>query len=192
MARAAASLAEARSHNVPPDVFLKFYREIRGLKDEQAEAAAAVARAKKAAKAAGIDMDAFKWLEKLANLDDDEAEMQIKHLQTYAQWLKLPIGSQLDMFGKPEPEQVDAAAAAEQAEWEAGTAGHKAGAAGHQREDNPYDAGSVEFVAWDTAWMAGYAGWMKVQKSLAADLGANAGQPRKRGRPANGVSAGTH
>jgi hypothetical protein len=57
MAKATATLTEASSHNVPPDVFLKHYREIRDLKNVHSEAGMAVARAKKAAKDVSIDLD---------------------------------------------------------------------------------------------------------------------------------------
>jgi hypothetical protein len=192
MAKAAASLAEARSHNVPPEVFLKHYREIRDLKDAQADAAAAVARAKKAAKNDGVDLDALKWLEKLAGLDTDEAELQIKHLQIYAKWIELPIGMQLDMWGKPEPATVDAQAAEEQREWAAGGDGYKAGEKGdQQREDNPHEAGSAEHVAWDKGWTRGHKVWLSAQKQIASEMGpkgakksTNGATPaRKRGRP---------
>jgi hypothetical protein len=169
-----ASLAEARTHNVPPEVFLKHYRAIRTLKDEQADAAAAVARAKKAAKNDGIDLKALKLLENLAKLDNDEAEMLLRHTEQYAKWIMLPIGMQGDFFGKPEPATVDAQTAQEQREWQAGQNGTTAGKGGHEREDNPYDVGSAEHVAWDAAWTNGHAAWMKGQEKIAGELAANA------------------
>src|SRR5262249_14098472 len=145
------SLAEASSHNVPPETFLKHYRAIRDLKAAHADAAMAVARAKKAAKNEGIDLDALKMLEKLAALDDDEAELRLRHLSGYSKWLNLPIGMQADLFGSPEAATVSAQAAAEQAEWQAGDEGRDAGRAGRERDENPYEAGSAEYVAWDRA-----------------------------------------
>ena len=184
----AASLAEASSHNVPPEVFLKHYREIKQAKDDHADTGMAVASAKKSAKNDGIDLDAFKWLEKLAKLDPDEAEMQIKHLQTYAGWLKLPIGTQLAMFAQPEPATVDAKAAAEHAEWEARDQGSAEGKAGHERGDNPNLLGSPEYAAYDRGWLEGNKLWLKGQKQIASEMapkanGNGATAPRKRGRP---------
>jgi hypothetical protein len=183
----AASLADASSHNVPPEVFLKHYREIKQAKEDHADTGMAVARAKKSAKNAGIDLDAFKWLETLAKLDTDEAEMQIKHLQTYAGWLKLPIGTQLAMFGQPEPEPVDAKAAAEHSEWEARDQGSAEGKAGHERGDNPNLLGSPEYAAYDRGWLEGNEIWMRGQKKIASEMGpkanGNGAAPRKRGRP---------
>lgn len=189
----AASLAEARSHNVPPEVFLRHYREIRDLKNAHAETGMAVARAKKSAKGAGIDLDAMKMLEKLADLDDDEAEMQIRHLQTYATWLKLPIGTQLGMFGQPETPAVKPEDAAEHQEWEAGEGGKEAGNAGHARDTNPYPAGSAVHVAWDKSWQSAHKVWLAEQKKIAGEMKPKAGNgaapPRKRGRPKNGAEA---
>jgi hypothetical protein len=184
MAKADASLAEARSHNVPPATFLKHYRDIRDLKDARDDAAMALARAKKSAKNDGIDLDALKMLEKLSKLDVDEAEMQLKNLRMYAAWIELPIGSQIDMFGKPEPAAVDAKDAAEQAEWQAGGDGYKAGEAGHQRDTNPFSAGTAEYVAWDKSWARGNKVWLNGQKKIAGEMapkGNGAAAPRKRG-----------
>jgi hypothetical protein len=170
MAKEATSLAETRSHNVPPAVFLKHYRDIRRLKDDRDDAAMALARAKKAAKNEGIDLDALKMLEKLSALDLDEAELQLKNLRMYAAWIELPLGSQLDMFGKAEPATVDAKTAAEQREWQAGEEGAHAGKAGHERDVNPWSAGTAEYVAWDRAWAAGNKTWLKSQQQIASEM----------------------
>lgn len=195
MAQAAASLAEASSHNVPPAVFLKHYRTIRDLKQEHAEAGTAVARAKKAAKNDGVDLDALKIIEKLADLDADEAEMQLKHVRIYAQWLESPLVTQLAMFAEPVPEPVDDKTAEEQREWVAGGRGFDAAEAGHERGINPFEAGSFEHVAWDKSWTRGHKIWLNAQKAIAAEMGpkkqaaakkanGHAAEPaRKRGRP---------
>jgi hypothetical protein len=189
------SLAEARSHNVPPDVFLKHYRTIRDCKKAHADTGTAVARAKKSAKGDGIDLDALKTLEKLADLGTDEAEMQIRHLQIYAGWLKLPIGMQLAMFGEPEAATVDAKTAAEQREWEARDMGSSFGRAGHERGTNPNLVGSAEHAAYDRGWLEGHKIWLKGQKKIANEMapkkaangartnGRTAPAARKRGRP---------
>lgn len=190
MAKQAESLAEARSHNVPAAVFLKHYRSIRNCKTEHKETGAAVARAKKAAKNAGIDLAALSWLEKLTDLDTDEAEMQLRHLTTYAQWLSLPIGMQLNMFGQPEPATVDAKTAAEHREWQAGEDGLMAGRAGHERDTNLKDPGSAEHAAWDLGWRHGHEDWLEAQQTIASEMGP---PPGKRVRPpSNGASAEAH
>jgi len=204
------SLAEARSHNVPPEVFLRHYREIRDAKQAHADTGMAVARAKKAAKGDGVDLDALKLLEKLASLDTDEAELQLKHLRLYAQWIELPIGMQPDFFGDPEPATVSAKAQAEQREWTAGSDGFEAGEAGRLRDSNPHPIGSELHVVWDKSWTNGNKRWLKAQKTIAAEMGKKtsaaeqkafasgmknsgngAAASRKRGRPAKSETSAT-
>jgi hypothetical protein len=164
------SLAEARSHNVPPDVFIRHYQEIRDTKHAHHDTGMAVARAKKAAKADGIDLDALRLLEKLADLDTDEAELQLRHLRQYAAWIELPIGSQLNFFGEATTANPKAA---EFREWSAGGVGFDAGKAGHTRDTNPHKAGSAEHVAWDKSWSNGNKAWLKGQKQIAGEMKAN-------------------
>jgi hypothetical protein len=198
---ATGSLAEARSHNVPPDTFLRHYREIRDAKDAHADTGMALARAKKAAKGDGIDLDALKLLEKFADLDTDEAEMRLRHLRLYAEWIELPIGAQNDMFGQPPPPKPDEEETQKQRDFNAKAAGKTAGQAGHERQTNPHSPGTSEHVAWDKAWLAGHKGWLKGQETIASEMapadelplnGAAVGRA-KRGRPrSNGASAPAH
>jgi hypothetical protein len=111
----------------------------------------------------------------------------MRHLQTYAAWLDLPIGSQLGLFGGTTPPAADANAAAEHREWAAGDAGAAAGRNGDEREANPHEAGSAEHAAWSRSWAKGHKVWLKGQEVIAGEMGRNANgeaPPRKRGRPA--------
>lgn len=183
------SLAEATSPNLPPDVFLKHYRKVREAKRAKEEASAALARVNKAAKADGVDLDAFKLLEKFRDLDDDELGMRMRHVRDYAKWLNLPLGTQLTMFAEEPSAEVSAKGLKDQSEWEAGDQGYRAGRSGSLRSDNPYDEGTEPYVAWDKEWTRGV-------KSLAAEMRGHddaeadrkideraAAAPRKRGRP---------
>lgn len=181
------SLATARSHNVPPDVFLRHWREVRDCKSAHHDTGMALARAKKSAKTDGIDLDAFKLLEKFAELDTDEAEMQLRHLRQYADWIELPIGTQLDAFGQhTRPSEAETE---KQRAHTARSDGEAAGKAGHERQTNRYGPGTAEHVAWDKGWLKGNKTWLTGQKSLAGDLARNA-NGRGRGRPRrNGADA---
>jgi hypothetical protein len=188
-----ASLAEASSHNVPPETFLHHYREIRDCKRAHADTGMAVARAKKSAKGAGIDLDALKMLEKLADLDTDEAELQLRNLRIYARWIELPIGMQTNFFGEPEPATVSAKAAAEQREWDARDKGAADGRAGHERDNNPHLVGSPERAAYDRGWIDGNKIWLKGQAKIAAEMGPatttnGSGKSKANGSTANGTS----
>lgn len=150
-----ASLAEAMSPNVPPEAFLKHYRAIRDATRSKEDAVMALARTKKAAKGDGIDLDALKDLERLAKLDDDEAEVRLRHMHQYAVWANLPIGTQLDAFGQhqiPKPKQK---AEAEHQQWTASDSGYRAGRSGRPRDDNPHEPGTEAHVSWTNGWLAG-------------------------------------
>lgn len=183
------NLAEAMSPNLPPDVFLKHYRKVREAKRAKEEASAALARVNKAAKADGVDLDAFKLLEKFRDIDSDELEMRLRHVRDYANWLKLPLGTQLNMFAEATAD-VPAKAAEEQSTWDAGDQGYRAGRSGSLRSDNPHDEGTPLFVAWDKEWTRGVkfiAAEMRGRDDAEADRKiderAAANPVRKRGRP---------
>lgn len=184
------SLAQARSHNVAPEAFLRHYREIRDAKSAHHDTGMALARAKKSAKGEGIDLDAFKLLEKFADLDKDEADLQLSHLRQYAEWIELPIGTQLDAFG--EHTRPSEAETQKQRDHDARLAGEGSGRAGYQRQDNKHSPGTSEHVAWDKGWLKGHKVWLAQQKSLAGDLARNAGGGRGRRRRSNGSEAAAH
>lgn len=118
-----------------------------------------VTRLKKAAKADGIDLGALKRIEAYRKLDEDEVEIQIRHVTQYAGFLGMSLGTQTSLPLPPDqPEQM---------EWEAGEAGYLAGKGGKLRSDNPFPEGSPLFVAWDKQFVRGL-------KILAADMGAKA------------------
>jgi hypothetical protein len=186
----ATSLAEARSHNTPPEVFLRHWREIRDCKQAHADTGMALARAKKSAKSAGIDMDAFKDVEKWSELDDDELRIRREKAFVYAGWLKLPIGTQAEFFGRglsvPQPNDD---AREEHTEWQAGDNGLKAGKAGTPRDQNPHQPGDKLFVAWDKAWSKGNKDFLKQQKQIASEMGENAENANGSGRRRRGAAA---
>lgn len=150
-----ASLAAAQSPNVPPETFLAHLRSIRDAKRTQEDANMAVARVKKAAKRDGIDLDAFKLMEGLAKLDEDEAELRLRHLFEYSKWANLPIGTQLDAFGDHRVPPVKTKAAAEHDLWAAGDAGRAAGKKGEPKDNNPHNPGTELHVVWNKSWLDG-------------------------------------
>jgi hypothetical protein len=176
-----ASLAEARSHNVQPEVFLRHYRDIRKAKAAHADTGMEIARLKKSAKSAGIDLDALKMLEKFADLDEQEAEMQLSHLMVYAQWIELPLHTQLNMFKAPVLPVPHPESAREHHDFLASEAGMKAGKTGDMRTANAYAAGTSEYVAWDKAWTKGNKVWLKGQAKIAGRMGRNGAAARGNG-----------
>jgi hypothetical protein len=183
------SLAEARSHNVPAEVFLRHWREIRDAKDVKNDSNMGHTRAKKAAKSAGINLDALKLVEQFAELELDEMEMLLKDVMAYCKWLKLPVGTQLEIFAAPAVTEPSEEAQQQHAEWEASQAGRAAGEGGSLREANTFEAGTAEHVAWDKAWAKGNKAWTRKQTEIAEEMGENAGGRRKRASAGNGHAA---
>jgi hypothetical protein len=152
-----ANLAEARSHNVEPEAFLKHHRDITVAKREHAEAGTAVARLKKAAKSGSVDLDAYQLLEKLRKREPDEQAIILRHVIQYATILEMPIGTQFSMMDAPKMPPVKPKARAEHELWKAGEAGLKAGRDGHALDANPYPAGSEHHVAFAKRYQEGLA-----------------------------------
>jgi hypothetical protein len=157
------SLAEAHSHNVPPELFLSHYRTMRDAKRAKDEAGAAFLRASKAATAVGINLKATKLLDKLTEMDADEVDVLLRQVASYSKWTGKPIGTQANMFGDPDVPEVKASAAVAQTEWAASEAGYLAGKGGGLREENPFPEGGPLHVQWDK-------GFLKGLKLLAANL----------------------
>jgi hypothetical protein len=153
-----ASLAETKSPKLNPAVFTKHYRKIRDLKEQQDDVSSELRLAKKAAKTDGVDLDALQLMEKLAKLDDDEAELQLRHMHQYATWLKMPLGTQFGLFGttvvpKGQEALEDDDAIDDIKDDEAGEAGKLASKRGELRSANPHPVGSRLFAAWDKGWL---------------------------------------
>jgi len=155
---------------VRPETFLSHWRQIRDSKDDAADSAAAVARAKKAAKKSGVDLDVVKWLEHLATMESDERSTFLVKLETYSKWIDLPLGA---FSAGIEIQQPKAAAREDFTRWQAGQDGHKAGVEGVPREGNPHRGGSAEHVEWDKRWSVGF---KIAQKKLATAMAKKAGQ----------------
>jgi hypothetical protein len=187
------SLAEARSHNVPAEVFLRHWREVREAKNAKDDAAAGVARAKKSAKQSGINLEAFKIVEQFNDMDTDELEMLLKDIIAYSKWMKLPVGTQMEMWAQPDVAMPNDAAQQQHDEWQAGQDGLQAGQLGHERDTNPHEPGSASHVSWDKQWAKGNKQWMREQTDRADKLGENAGVTSSgRGRRAAGNGAEAH
>jgi uncharacterized protein (UPF0335 family) len=166
--------------NVKPETFMEHWRKIRELKDEQAELSAAIARAKKAAKGDGIDLEAVALLERLCKMDDDELQLRMRKLFVYSDWIKMPLAEYAEGITPPAPKQETNA---EFDLWQVQQNGLAAGKTGTRREDNPYDAGSEKHVAWDKAWGKGF---RSIQGQRARELAKNAAAKETRKSQANG------
>lgn len=184
-----ANLAEAQTHPISPEDFLQHDRAVRIAEREAEDASAALARAKKA-KNGAVDLEAYKLIEKLRKLDDDEQIIVLRHVIQYASWLEMPIGAQLSMLDAPQIDKPKAKAAQEYKNWAAGEAGLKAGRKGVDRDENPYPPGTELWQAWDSQWLEGAR-----ENNTAEQMAENAKNDApvldkpKRGRPRKSATA---
>lgn len=172
----------AAGGNIFTPATLALHRAVVTTKREADEAQGRYRAARKKLRDAGADMGAYALMESLAKLGEEEANRRMNDAMRYGRFLGLPIGTQLQLLEDDLP-RVPEKAKAEHTEWEATEAGILAGKAGYGRvDDNPFQAGSPLYVAWDE-------GWLKGQATIAATMGENAKQAntsRKRREPAAG------
>lgn len=179
-----ASLAEAKSHNVPPAIIQSYWRQIREAKRAQDDANAGLARVKKAAKGAGIEMSAIKTLEGLSKMDDDVLEVHLNKTFEYASALGMPFAKQLSMFATSEAPAVSDREMEEHKTWEAGDQGLKAGRDGEPASANPWPLGSAGYVAWSKQHAIGLGERMTAESmdSTESERPADVAAATKRGR----------
>ena len=158
---------------VKPETFLGHWRDMRDAKDEAGSAATEVARRKKAAKRAGIDLDVVKLVEKLSDLEDDERQSFLSKVETYCGWLKLPLGAFSAGITIEEPKASSREAFSR---WQAGQDGHESGLNGAPKEANPHRNGSPEAQEWAKKWKVGFDA---NQRKIAAKMAKGTGAPRK-------------
>ena len=138
---------------VTPDKFLTHWKDIRDAQHELDDVAPGVARAKKAAKRDGIDLDALRFLQKLRNMDLEDAQRHMNIIATYAQWLDMPVfAAALGIKATP----PKTASQDEYELWQCGEAGFAAGKTGTPRADNPYANQSPAWKAWNRKWPFGF------------------------------------
>lgn len=157
---------------VRPDSFLIHWRDMRDARDEAGTAQSDVARAKKAAKRDGVDLDVVKLVEKLSTMETDERDSFLAKVETYCKWLELPLGAFSAGLQPPEPK---ASSRESFARWQAGQDGYKAGLDGAPKEANPNRAGSADHVEWAKKWKTGFdANQRKIAASMAKKARASA------------------
>jgi hypothetical protein len=143
-----ASLAEAKSHPVTPEDFLNYDRAIRIAKREKEDASAQFSRAKKAAKNGAVDLQAYKFIEQMRRLEEEEQLVVCRHIVQYLNILEMPIGTQFSLIDAPKVPPVKPKAKAEYNLFLAGEAGLRAGRDGDGAESNPFEPGTEQHVAW--------------------------------------------
>ena len=182
--------AEPIRHNVTPDVVLEHDKAIRMALRYQAEANSAVQLAWKKAKNAGIPIEALKLKIKLCKLDAEDRDKILRDTIRMAKWTGTPIGTQLDLFSSGDDQDLSAAMAASLAIDQVEEEGYRAGRSGRQRSDNPYYAGTENYVTWDIGCERGLEARIRAGKS--EEKPASTRRSRKErsesdGKPVNGA-----
>lgn len=123
----------------------------------RAEADLEVARkaknaARKKAKAAGINLGELDAMRRLAEMTRPEQAESLSAQAQYLRWLRVPIGSQMSLFGDEEAVDPfsggdDAGPAPKGAEGEAEKQGFLAGISG-KPEENPFNGAEPVGLAW--------------------------------------------
>lgn len=164
------NLAEAQTHDLDGQDFLSHHQAIAEAKREQEDAGAALARSKKAAKNAAVDMEAYAFIQKLLKLEPDEAAIRVRHVLQYATYLQMPVGTQFSMLDAPQMPKPPSDAQLAHKVWLAGEAGLKAGREGDASDSNPHPPGSEEHAAWSRKQIDGLA-----ERARIASMGGSEG-----------------
>lgn len=173
--------------NLTPDKLVELAIEEARLKRAADEANAKFRAHRAKMDKSGVDMKAYADLLRLAKLDPAERAQRLQTMYRYGQQLDISLAKQADLFEAKVDKPGDKMTA-EQRRWAADEAGYDAGKNGMDRKNNPYEAGSDHFQAWDAAWVRGQgtiADRMKPKKGAKGD---NAGTTASEGarRPRGG------
>lgn len=142
----------------PPEVsqalfntFLAEYSEKRQAVDD---ANSALRGSLKRAKAAGISTAEMVQCRNEQRMDPSKLQAHVKAVAQYRAWMALPVGTQAPLFDESNVE-TDAGLSHEEQLRLAGEKGLQAGKAGHPRDANPHEVGSVLHQAFDICWQEG-------------------------------------
>ena len=179
-----AGAAPAKGHNsaveVSDDQIRAWVARIERKKGVKDVAASQLNTERKEARAAGIRLETLKWAMKLREMEREEAEAILEHLQAYLRALHAPVGRQMafNFDGAVNDDRSDEEIEARATE-SAFSDGHIAGLRGGDPKENPH-AGNTRA---GQEWLAGFHEGAKVLE-FAESLGGEVGEPalKKRGR----------
>jgi hypothetical protein len=165
---------DAKRVNVSAATINQFARELDEAEDKVTTAVGVVRSIRKRAKNDGVNLRALDEVRKAKRMDEDEVLLNEQDRLRYAAFLGLDLGTQLELDVEIPEEVKD-----ERAKYDAERDGYNFGKSGHPRTDNPFEAGTVAYVAWDGGWTRGEKEHFEGPTEA----------PKKRGRPKKGVGA---
>ena len=145
---------------IEPEVFLSNHRRISDWQLRVDEYKATGKARLNSAKAAGINLQAYKLVRKLAKMERGDAERLIRDVLLYSKFLDLGLGDQLDLFGGQENSALaglTAQVVSEHKGWEAERAGYEAGKTGEPSDNCPHQPGDELHQRWMVGWHDGNA-----------------------------------
>lgn len=174
-----AELLTAPASNLTPDSFVGLWIELRNLKRELDEANAKYRAHRKKLDKAGVNLKGLALAEQFANLEQDEADARLKDAIKYSRWAKLPLGAQPDLFSEllGNLDAPTEKSTHELTKAEAEEAGYAYGKRGEDRGENPHDAGTELWAAWDSGWIDGQT---QIAQGLASPKASKRNRPKAR------------
>ena len=170
---------EAKS-NVTPEYFLEIYRELKTAQRELETSAATRSAVLKRAKKGGIQLDALRMMDRLSNMDDDEAEALLAAVVRYASWAGKPFGRQLSLFDVSDHQVPTERAMQDHMEFLADDAGFSAGKSCDSADTNPHPPGRSMPQRGAQGWHKGQdaaAVMMTIKEDEESDRDAEAKEP---------------
>jgi len=166
---------DAKKINVNAATVNQFARELDEAEDKVTTAVGVVRSIRKRAKNEGVNLRMLDEVRRTKRMDQDEVLVNERDRLRYAAFLGLNLGTQLELDVEIPVEVKD-----ERAKYDAERDGFNFGKRGDPRTDNPFEAGTVAYVAWDTGWIRGEKEHFDAPAAAA---------PAKRGRPKKNASA---
>lgn len=157
--------SSGKADNIAPisrEVFLHWIARHVDIENQQDELKKKRNLMRREMKNAGIDCGEFDTVRAMMNMDDETIALMYQQQIRYAQFLNMPIGSQLNFVDNPpQPEMSE-----QELEAKAANDGYLAGMTlSHQLDENPHPEGP-QAQAWSK-------GWYKGQEVLAKQLKAH-------------------
>ena len=165
------------------DVFLEQDRELRKAELEREKAASAARLKRKAAKRAGMPLEAYALHEKLMKMDPEDAVKLLTQALRMGRWRSAPYATQFDLLAPPDVKHNDRPTQKSieaQLHYDAWEAGQHCGMKGGNKCDNPHQVGSELHVKWDDGFNNG---WEFHKAKPEAEQRVRAASGRGRGRP---------
>lgn len=143
---------DAKRENLRPDVYQDFVESIGDLVAQKDRLVAKIRNERKRAEGAGVNLEMMDAAIKIKKKDSARRATDEADLVKYLRWMGCELVGYQAAMDLPPP---DTSHLERIAKYDAHKQGYAAALDGDLRKANPYDAGTVAFVAWDMGWSDG-------------------------------------